>query len=159
MWPFGTPGQLSDKPLTSHEGEVRKAVFVRKHGTVISGGANGMVQVWDPSNGQRRFQMRSTHEGSLTTLSVDEAGDRLLTCSDGGEVVAWTVHNGQHLLTIDTCADITAAVRRRRGSGGPRPGLQGGSSNWTTMAGQSQGPSGQRFISDLCFASVSSSQE
>ena len=171
VWPFGTPSQLSDKALTSHSSEVRRALFVKKHGTVISGGADGLVQVWDAANGQRRFQMNTSHTGSLTTMAVDEVGERLITCADDGHVVAWTLHNGQHLRTIDACGDITRAVQRRAGhaTASSRSGV---APAWSSLlsAVQSRSTHGggngganrnasKRFLSDLCFANVSSSQE
>lgn len=140
----------------SHDCEVRDARFVEKHGTVISAGSDGQVQVWNAATGQRRFHLLTGHKGMLTAIEVDEGGDRLLTASDNGEVIAWTLHNGQHLRTLNTGDTLRSAVARSARTVGVVEGLSTvGSVSDPTHVGSSVA---RKFVTDLCFANVSASQ-
>ena len=152
VWPFGTTGTLSNRALTTHKGELRRALFVPKHGTVVSADAHGLVQVWNAATGQRRFQLHTKHKGALTAVAVDPACERLITAADDSTMIAWTLHNGQHLRTMEVFTAVSDALFRRRGYSGMRHG-----SDMLQSALGGEAP-GTRFLADVCFANVSTSQ-
>lgn len=67
--------------------------------TIASGGAEGLVRLWDPDTGADRALLRS-HTAEIACLEFSPDGRRLLSGSGDGAVMLWDVPSGKLLRAI-----------------------------------------------------------
>jgi WD40 repeat protein len=94
-------GQLGIS-LIGHTGPV-SAVAYRPNGTVISGGHDGTVRVWDTDTGQPLAEF-SGNFGEVWSVacSPEEHSDAIAAAGGDGAVLVWDVETRKQLARIDT---------------------------------------------------------
>ncbi|KAK3850214.1 hypothetical protein Pcinc_043066 [Petrolisthes cinctipes] len=68
------------------------AVVTLPSGTIISGGRDGRVRVWEVNGGVGGVRMvtsQKEHRGEVTHLTLTQAQDHVLSCSGDGSCVLW----------------------------------------------------------------------
>lgn len=104
LWNVPAPGQDPRPPVTlPHTGVVRTALFSPNGEIVLTGGSDGVVQLWDAASGQPRGEPMQ-HPGPVVTAAfrpdgqVFAAGFALLNAEQkmaGGEVRLWESATGK----------------------------------------------------------------
>jgi WD40 repeat protein/serine/threonine protein kinase len=85
---------------------VRALAFGALGKTIISGGLNRSVDIWDPSSGVRTASIKG-HAAPISSLVVTSDGSRAFTGSLNAEVRLWNLHKKQ---LIKTYKDHLSAV-------------------------------------------------
>jgi WD40 repeat protein len=86
----------------SHEFSIRSAIYNPEFGQVVSGCDGGIVNVWDPADGQKSFRLKAnTQETEITAMSFDNKFRRLITGDRKGEMRFWNYNNGQTLHKLE----------------------------------------------------------
>src|SRR5262249_60006482 len=80
--------------LKGHTAEVWTLAFSPKGGTLVSGGQDNSVIVWDPQAGQLR-QVLQGHKEAITALALHPHGRELLSGSEDGTVLRWAATGTQ----------------------------------------------------------------
>ena len=74
-----------------------------------SGGADGLIKVWDLETGQRR-QTLAGHQNSVRALSLHPNGRHLASASWDKTVKLWDLTTGQALRTLEGHTDRVVTV-------------------------------------------------
>ena len=105
-----TPYQLQVKQVTaektpkSHDMPLRSAIYNKEFNQILSGCDGGIVNVWDPTNGQKSFTLVTKADGSnreITSMSFDYNYRRLITGGRDGTMTMWNFSNGQPLHSME----------------------------------------------------------
>lgn len=90
------PGATVAEDLGAHARWVSAVRFADHGRTLVSGGWDGQVMIWDLATGARRAVL-SGHSSYLNTLEVHRDQRHVLSCADDGDVRLWdlaTPHQG-----------------------------------------------------------------
>ncbi|WP_406364789.1 eIF2A-related protein [Streptomyces sp. NBC_00645] len=71
--------------LSGHTDEVYAVAFSRDGHTLVTGGADGTVRLWDPVTGKSRVTLKE-HTGQVTSVAFSRDGHKLATGSADGTV-------------------------------------------------------------------------
>ncbi|KAI8898271.1 WD40-repeat-containing domain protein [Globomyces pollinis-pini] len=85
----------------SHSYPVRCVVYNGTFEQIVSACDGGVVNVWDPFNGQKTFRFADVHGNSeITTMSFDAKQRRLITGGRDGTIRIWNYNNGELLQEL-----------------------------------------------------------
>jgi WD40 repeat protein/serine/threonine protein kinase len=85
-------GKPLGRPL-AHESAALALAFVPASDALLTGGADGVVQMWEP--GETRASLALRHEGAIRGLRVRPAGDVFAVSSDAGPARLWDLASGR----------------------------------------------------------------
>lgn len=72
--PLPNPDESADRQVTYDHGQITTAIFTADGKTLVTGGKDGSVGLWDPETGQRRLLLRrSNHPIRAVAVSGDSA--------------------------------------------------------------------------------------
>ncbi|HEY4000449.1 MAG TPA: protein kinase [Candidatus Xenobia bacterium] len=85
----------SDQPTLrlTHHGSVLRAAFSPDGTRLVTGGSDGVAQIWDVSSGQLLFRL--PHGDRVQAVAFSPDGRRLATGSDDGTAVVWDAATGR----------------------------------------------------------------
>ncbi|MBE1494140.1 WD40 repeat protein [Amycolatopsis lexingtonensis] len=106
-------GQPVGEPLTGHRGEVN-AVCVTPDGAQIiaAGSKDGRLLRWDTKTGERIGEAISAHQHAALTVSVDRAGNRIVSGGSDGRIRVWDAGTGQPTTSPNQRHDGSVTVVR-----------------------------------------------
>ena len=111
------------KRVMAHRGYAHSVDFTPDGCSVVSAGADGLVQIWDASNGQLRSTLRSNvAEVSLACCSPD--GTTIAAAESSGGVRLWNTQTGKSLSVL-AIAEFQAADRLAWSSDGRKLAASG----------------------------------
>lgn len=82
-------------------GQSLNAVVRMKDGTIVVGGSNKVLDVWDPRSGVLTQQLKG-HNDTISSLALASGGDVLLSGSHDATVKSWNPVTGALLGTVQT---------------------------------------------------------
>ena len=97
VWKFEGKGPEGSKPVTlkGHDGPVTALAFQRRGGLLASGGADGVVALWEPKKGPtvRRagFGAAGTEVAEVASVAWRGDGKALASADGAGVVTVWAV--------------------------------------------------------------------
>ncbi len=97
VWKFEGKGPEGSKPVTlkGHEGPVTALAFQRKGGLLASGGADGVVALWEPKKGPTArgagFGEAGTEVAEVASVAWRGDGKALASADGAGGVTVWGV--------------------------------------------------------------------
>jgi WD40 repeat protein len=97
VWKFEGKGPEGSKPVTlkGHEGPVTALAFQRRGGLLASGGADGVVALWEPKKGPTPrgagFGVAGTEVGEVAAVAWRGDGKALASADGAGAVTVWSV--------------------------------------------------------------------
>ncbi|MBK8692930.1 MAG: PD40 domain-containing protein [Deltaproteobacteria bacterium] len=97
VWKFEGKGPEGSQPVTlkGHEGPVTALAFARKGGMLASGGADGVVALWEPKKGPTPrgagFGVAGTEAGEVSGVAWRGDGKALASADATGVVTVWSV--------------------------------------------------------------------
>ena len=102
-WSFGS-GDLNPSKFHGgghvHDAAVT-AVTCTSSGTIVSGGGDGAINLWNVTGDERLRTIPFAHVGSVHDLAASADGTMLASCSEDGYVRVWSVG---HATTDGTAA-------------------------------------------------------
>jgi WD40 repeat protein/predicted Ser/Thr protein kinase len=92
------PARLGDILLTyrGHSDEVQTAVYSPDGLSILSGGADGRIDVWNASTGVR-YRSFEGHHDAITAISVTRAGRYIASASRDPALWIWDIHTGKNV--------------------------------------------------------------
>lgn len=100
------------RTLQGHKGWVSALAFSPDNQTLVSGGSDAMVGIWDWTSGTTRHVLQA-HEGEVTSVAFSPDGKLLLTTGGSEDPVVrfWNPASGKELLALEghTAAILLAA--------------------------------------------------
>jgi RNA polymerase sigma factor (sigma-70 family) len=92
--------ELLGKP--AHEGPVNSLAFTPDGGTLISGGADGMIAIWDAATGRgRHFIEANRWKGAVTGVAPVPGGSTFVSCGLDGVIRLHDWRSGKELRRFD----------------------------------------------------------
>uniref|UniRef100_A0A3Q1F7K6 WD40 repeat domain 95 n=1 Tax=Acanthochromis polyacanthus TaxID=80966 RepID=A0A3Q1F7K6_9TELE len=93
--------RLHSRLMASHNEPVMCCGFSEEFRQVVSCTEGSVVKVWDFDSGQQVFEFGGTHDlSSITCMTFDLKGRRLITGGADGCLKIWNFNNGQCLKTL-----------------------------------------------------------
>ncbi|XP_022055851.2 WD repeat-containing protein 49 [Acanthochromis polyacanthus] len=93
--------RLHSRLMASHNEPVMCCGFSEEFRQVVSCTEGSVVKVWDFDSGQQVFEFGGTHDlSSITCMTFDLKGRRLITGGTDGCLKIWNFNNGQCLKTL-----------------------------------------------------------
>ena len=95
VWRFEGRGPEGSKPVTlkGHEGPVTALAFQRRGGLLASGGADGVVALWEPRRGPSPrgagFGVEGTAVGEVAAVAWRPDGRSIASADATGVVTVW----------------------------------------------------------------------
>jgi WD40 repeat protein len=90
--------------------EVHDVAFSPDSQTIVSGEGNGMVRLWDCTDGQEIFVMEG-HCGSTTSVAFSPCGKQIASASNDRTVRLWDSHTGNNLFILEGHTDLISSVK------------------------------------------------
>lgn len=105
-WALATPAPLFK---LDHGGPVLSVVVSRDGGTIVSGGADQSVRVWDAATGQQRSQMTG-HTAAVLALAFSPDEAFVVSASGDRSLRLWDVGGGRQLKRVAATEETVYAV-------------------------------------------------
>ncbi len=67
---------------------------------IVAGGADKLARVYSTANGALQATLKQ-HDDHIYRVAFNPAGNRLLTCGYGGELLVWNPAGGEPLMQTD----------------------------------------------------------
>ncbi len=103
--------------LTGHNNLIESVAFSPKGETLISGGQDGTILIWDVSTGKHKTLTdqgvdteRNTHSNSIMVLMFNSDGSKLATGDKNGIIRLWDVSTWKEEQTLDGHADAITSI-------------------------------------------------
>jgi WD40 repeat protein len=96
MWEAGSGAWL---PTSGGQANTIKSLVFSNDGTMLAGGSNGVIFVWDVSTGNIKFQ-KSGDFGDVTSLDFSPDDSMLISGSVDNIVRIWDTGNGSLLRQL-----------------------------------------------------------
>jgi len=90
-----------DKMLSGHRGPVNSATFAPDGNRFVSGGADGMVRIWNTAKGVESFAL-SGHSGPIMGIAVSPDGRFAASSSGDRSVRIWDMVSRRTTIRLDT---------------------------------------------------------
>jgi WD40 repeat protein/formylglycine-generating enzyme required for sulfatase activity len=90
--------------LNGHTGAIRGVAWSPNGERIVTGSADGTINVWDATTGRETFTIRG-HQDTVTSVAWSPDGDRILSGSDDKTVRVWDAVTGEIILTLRGHAD------------------------------------------------------
>jgi WD40 repeat protein len=98
----------------AHQGAVHSCSLSRGGGLVATGGADGLLRLWDAHSGEH-LQTFHGHQGPVRTCALSSDGRRLASGAEDGSVRIWDPSNGTSLAEFWSQAAVTSVCWRPEG--------------------------------------------
>ena len=95
--------------LLGHRGEVYRAIFSPNGGSLASGGQDGMIKIWDPTNG-RELATLAGHRSCVNDLAYSLDGQSLVSVSCDHTIKVWNAGTHELLATLEQHPDEVRCV-------------------------------------------------
>ncbi|XP_028275016.1 WD repeat-containing protein on Y chromosome [Parambassis ranga] len=92
--------RLHSRLTVSHNEPVMCCGYSEEFRQVVSCTEGSVVKVWDFDTGRQAFEFGGTHLSSITCMTFDLQGRRLITGGSDGCLKMWNFNNGQCLKTL-----------------------------------------------------------
>ena len=92
IWDFSTIEKIASPPLIikGHDKAVRSIVLTQTGESIISGGDDRVIRIFDTKNGDLKGHYLG-HQGEITHVTVSPNGDLLASCSHDGSIRIWSL--------------------------------------------------------------------
>ena len=80
--------------LTEHVGPVRGVAFSPDSATLVSGGADGTVRLWNAADGTHKNTLLTEHVGEVFSVAFSPDGDMIASSGADGTVRLWDAADG-----------------------------------------------------------------
>jgi len=87
-------GQIEGVDYIGHQGAVRSIAVEADRGTIVSGGDDGLVRIWDIASGAPLAPFMRHAEGPVHAVSLSSDGRWVLSAAESGAVL-WSAENGE----------------------------------------------------------------
>ncbi|MFM7172006.1 MAG: WD40 repeat domain-containing protein, partial [Caldilinea sp.] len=87
-------------PQRRHQGGVSSVDFSPNGQTIVSGGEDGTVRIWNAADLQPQ-QLFFNHIGAVTALNFSPDGQRIVSGGEDGTLRIWEVASGQQVAQLD----------------------------------------------------------
>ena len=115
LWNVAT-GRLTQR-LTGHDNLIESVAFSPDGETLISGGRDETILIWDVSTGKHKTlteqegdNERNTHSNSIMVLMFNSDGSKLATGDQKGNIRLWDVSTWKEEQTLDGHADAITSI-------------------------------------------------
>ena len=110
----------SGDPVTvgAHDGRIDAVAFSADDSQIATGGADGRVYLWSPTDATRIGELRigesaadapaGAHDGSVTQLAFGPTGRRLITAGTDGRILVWDLPERRVTANIDAGSFVRA---------------------------------------------------
>ncbi|KAF3928997.1 Beta-TrCP [Dactylella cylindrospora] len=88
------------KTFTGHSRGLACIQLSEDGGTIISGGNDQNIRVWDVATGNLRYEIRDAHKSLVRSLYLDSANSRIISGSYDQSVRVWDLRTGKSLLNF-----------------------------------------------------------
>ena len=96
-------------PQRRHQGGVSSVDFSPNGQTIVSGGEDGTVRIWNAADLQPQ-QLFFNHIGAVTALNFSPNGQRIVSGGEDGTLRIWEVASGQQVAQLDGHEGKVSAV-------------------------------------------------
>ncbi len=104
------PGWQLVKTLTAHQSWVMTVVWNPKRPTLVSGGLDDTIRVWNWQTGQVLYTLAG-HDRGVNNVAIGTGGQVLVSCGDDAAVRVWNLSDGTLLHTLKGhLRDVTAVA-------------------------------------------------
>lgn len=86
------------RTLTGHSDEVT-ALAMAANGTLVSGGKDRTVRVWDLAGGRQRFKMEG-HSDAVRSVAISPDGKLAASGSDDKSILIWDLSKGKRIKSL-----------------------------------------------------------
>jgi WD40 repeat protein/class 3 adenylate cyclase len=93
----------------SHTGPLLDVVYTPDGRTLVTGGQDGVVRLWEAATGEL-LQAWEGHTDAIGDLDISRDGQRLATGSDDGTVRVWDMASGQTLFTFKVVEKVQSVA-------------------------------------------------
>ena len=95
--------------LSGHRGEVYRVIFSPDGRVLASGGQDGMIKLWDPTNGQELATLAG-HQSCVNDLAYSLDGQTLVSVSCDHTIKVWSARTHELLATLERHPDEVRCV-------------------------------------------------
>jgi WD40 repeat protein len=89
-----------DKEWLSHGGAVLCAAFSPDGSSLVTGGGDGLVKIWETQTGTLKSTLAG-HDGHVTTVAFSPDGRWIASADDRGKLRVWLPQTGKWALAVD----------------------------------------------------------
>jgi hypothetical protein len=100
---------LKPKHVLRGGGGVQTLAFSPDGTLLVSGGADGVLRLWDMEQAQQ-VARQSRDDGAILSLAYSPDGTLLVSASEAGVVRLWQMPEGREIMTIDEFSDRVTCV-------------------------------------------------
>jgi WD40 repeat protein len=115
LYDVASGNELLSKP--SHEGHICSLAFTPDSSTLISGGADGMVGIWDAATGKNRHLIPTIHWGIVTGVAVVPGGSTVVSGGQDGIIRLHDWRTGKEIRRFGFDPDEKRQFKELRVSG------------------------------------------
>src|SRR6185295_2710857 len=94
--------------LRGHSGAVCRVEFAGDGQTLVSGGFDGTIKVWDVAHANQSVGWGG-HQKRVDGLAFNKAGDQLVSTDLGGTVHCWRTLDGSTVREISSSPEVATA--------------------------------------------------